>query len=304
MRRLASGRAVLGVVLSAVAGVGCGGDAPGGHKPDAGGLGGLGGQTPDGGPLPDGGGPGGAAGSPAAGGRRRSRWRPVRSATRPDGAGTIRGPAATSCCPPSAPPMRTSGSRAATGPRFGSTEPDGRPCPRRWRSRTALVLLATECLGGRRSGHPLRWDLVRAGARGGRGRSRHLGVLTQRHLRRRGTYSETLRRAGLDGPFDRRQPRARQPRRRQRAGRLWIAASETLWHLDGVSFSPQPPFEDGFIGDIAVAARNDVWVASFVQATFSYVLRHFDGTTWSVAAELPVDFRVGSISATGPTTSG
>ena len=81
---------------------------------------------------------------------------------------------------------------------------------------------------------------------------------------------------------------------------VWIAASETLWHFDGVSFSPQPPFEDGFIGDIAVAARNDVWVASFVQATFSFVLRHFDGTTWSVAAELPVEFRVGSISATGP----
>ena len=81
---------------------------------------------------------------------------------------------------------------------------------------------------------------------------------------------------------------------------VWIADNNTLWHFDGVSFSPQPPFEDGFIAGIAVAARNDVWVASFVAATFSHVLRRFDGTTWSVATELPVELRVESITAMGP----
>jgi len=52
MRRLTWGRWVLGVVLSATAGVGCDDGAPGGHKPDAGGLGGAAYEFCTGRPLP------------------------------------------------------------------------------------------------------------------------------------------------------------------------------------------------------------------------------------------------------------
>ena len=297
MRRLAWGRWVLGIVLWAVAGVGCDGDPPGGHKPDGGSPDGAAGGAP-GGPLPDGGGPGGAAGSPAAGEPPAIGLAPgsICDPTgwcwynpRPSGylMLSVAGTSNADIWIAGSPVVRASVRRNAMVDRaHGDAVHDI----------TTLVVFANRYLGGwRLRGRALRRDLVRAGPRGGQ------AAPTSGPLRRAtSTSSSGLAAKHFDGVAWTDLPMGGRHVAGSGPDDVWIADNETLWHFDGVSFSPQPPFEDGFIADIAVAARNDVWVATFVSASFSHVIRHFDGTTWSVVNELPTEFRVQSITATAP----
>jgi hypothetical protein len=277
MRRLAWGRAVLGVVLGAIAGVGCDGGAPGGHRPD-------------------GGGQGGAAGGPAAG-------EPPAIGLGP---GSICDP--TGWCwynprPSGYLMLSVAGTSNADIWIVGDRSPALRFDGTTW-STVPTAMAFTERLWsfsptdvwavGEKVSHfdgvaftpvpeagPGAIDIWASSPN-----DIYITVGSQaRHFD--GQAWTDLPVGGLhvdgSGPDD-----------------VWIAENETLWHFDGVSFSPEPPFEDGFIADVAVAARNDVWVASFVSQTFSFVIRHFDGTAWSVVNELPIEFRVQSISATGP----
>lgn len=83
---------------------------------------------------------------------------------------------------------------------------------------------------------------------------------------------------------------------------VWIADFRTLQHYDGVSFSPPVGFGDALITDLAVAARDDVWVVTLRSEPTGarWVIQRFDGTAWAVAYELPSEFSVRTVTAYAP----
>ena len=83
---------------------------------------------------------------------------------------------------------------------------------------------------------------------------------------------------------------------------VWIADFKALWRFDGTSFTSMPASDNELFIDLAVAARNDVWLVSLVsEPTGSHFdIRRFDGTSWTVVNQLPFGIGVRSITASAP----
>ena len=83
---------------------------------------------------------------------------------------------------------------------------------------------------------------------------------------------------------------------------VWISDFRELWHFDGTSFTSMPSSRDELFIDVAVAARNDVWLVALVSEPTGahYDIRRFDGTNWTVVNQLPFGVSVRTITANAP----
>jgi hypothetical protein len=78
---------------------------------------------------------------------------------------------------------------------------------------------------------------------------------------------------------------------------VWIATSDGLSHFDGTSWSRVPQFQMQFVQSVAVAGRDDVWVAVLHDGLQD--VDHFDGTSWTNTLEIPATGSQISLQALG-----